>query len=61
MANIDCLVALKSGNRLDTIEAVEIAARHGIKTHYELKKMEDLTQVSPDTIQQCLISKNNSR
>lgn len=37
--------ATKSGNRLDTIETVDIAARHGIKTQYELRKMEDLTQV----------------
>lgn len=41
--------ANKSGNRLEAIEAVEIAARHGIKTQYELKKMEDLTTVSTGT------------
>lgn len=40
------LLANKSGNRLEAIEAVEIAARHGIKTEYELRKMDDLTQVS---------------
>ncbi|KAJ4390964.1 hypothetical protein N0V93_004563 [Gnomoniopsis smithogilvyi] len=42
------IVANKSGNRLETIEAVEIAARHGIKTQYELKKMEDLTKIFED-------------
>lgn len=39
--------ANKSGNRLEAIEAVEIAARHAIKTQYQLKKMNELTKVSP--------------
>lgn len=45
---LDTFSANKSGNRLEAIEAVNIAARHGIKTRYELKKMTDLTSVSPD-------------
>ncbi|CAN8106094.1 unnamed protein product [Discula destructiva] len=42
------IMANKSGNRLEAIEAVEIAARHGIKTHYELKKMSELTTIFED-------------
>lgn len=38
-------LANKSGNRLEAIEAVDIAARHGIKTQYQLRKMDELTSV----------------
>jgi alcohol dehydrogenase, propanol-preferring len=39
-----CL-AIKSGNRLDAKECLEIAARGLVKTHYQLRKMEDLTDI----------------
>lgn len=38
--------ATKTGNRLEALEAVDIAARHGIKTQYKLRKMTSLTEVS---------------
>lgn len=38
-------VAIKSGNRLDAKECLEIAARGLVKTHYQLRKMEDLTDI----------------
>lgn len=37
--------ANKGGNRLDAIEAAEIAARYGFKTQYQLRKMNELTEV----------------
>jgi len=40
------IIAVKVGNRLDAIEAVNIAASGKVKTRYQLKKMEELTQVS---------------
>lgn len=40
--------ATKSGNRLEALESVEIAARHGIKSQYKLCKMEELTAVGCD-------------
>lgn len=42
--------ATKSGNRLEAIESVEIAARHGIKTQYKLRKMKSLTSVCCESI-----------
>jgi len=33
------------GNRQDAIEALDIAARGGVKCHYELKKIDDLQKV----------------
>jgi len=39
------ILAAKAGNRLDAIETVQVAASGKVKTRYELKKMEDLTQV----------------
>lgn len=43
-------LATKSGNRLEAIESVEIAARHGIKTQYKLRKMKSLTAVCDNVI-----------
>ena len=40
------IIAVKAGNRLDAIETVNIAASGKVKTRYQLKKMEELTQVS---------------
>lgn len=39
------LAANKAGHRLEAIEALDIAARHGIKTKYQLRKMDELTEV----------------
>jgi len=40
------IIAVKAGNRLDAIETVNIAASGKVKTRYQLRKMEELTQVS---------------
>jgi propanol-preferring alcohol dehydrogenase len=40
------IIAVKAGNWLDAIETVNIAASGKVKTRYQLKKMEELTQVS---------------
>ncbi|KAF8851330.1 NAD(P)-binding protein [Acephala macrosclerotiorum] len=39
------IFAIKSGNRLDAKECLEIAARGLVKTHYQLRKMESLTEI----------------
>ncbi|KAJ4188150.1 hypothetical protein NW759_016851 [Fusarium solani] len=39
------IVATKSGNRLEAVECLEIAARCGIKTEYQLFRLDDLTDV----------------
>lgn len=39
------ILATKSGSRLEAVESVEIAARHGIKTQYQLRRMKSLTSV----------------
>jgi len=43
---LKCVAALKSGNRQDAKECLEIAARGLIKTHYQLRPMDTLTKVS---------------
>lgn len=39
------IFAIKSGNRLDAKECLEIAARGLVKTQFQLRKMEELTNV----------------
>ncbi|KAF3768110.1 putative alcohol dehydrogenase [Cryphonectria parasitica EP155] len=39
------IMSNKSGNRLEALETVEIAARHGIKTQYQLRNMDELTTI----------------
>ena len=38
-------VGSKVGDRADTSECVKMAARGAVKTHYSLRKMEELSQV----------------
>jgi propanol-preferring alcohol dehydrogenase len=40
------ITSVKSGNRLDAKECLEIAARGLVKTQYQLRKMNELTDVS---------------
>lgn len=40
------LIGVKAANRLETAEALALAARGSIKTHFQLRPMEDLTTVS---------------
>jgi propanol-preferring alcohol dehydrogenase len=40
--------ALKSGNRQEAKECLEMVARGLVKTEYKLRPMEDLTRVSAD-------------
>ncbi|KAH8651158.1 alcohol dehydrogenase [Xylariales sp. PMI_506] len=39
------IIATKSGNRLEAAECLEIAARCGIQVKYQLRKMEELTEI----------------
>lgn len=41
------IVASKSGNRLEAKECLDIAAVGKIKTHFELRPMDNLTEVRP--------------
>ena len=43
---IDEVIALKSGNRLEAKECLEMVGRGLVKTEYKLRPMEDLTKVS---------------
>ena len=43
------IAATKTGNREDMRECLELAAQGRIKTHCQIRKMNELTQVSPDS------------
>jgi D-arabinose 1-dehydrogenase-like Zn-dependent alcohol dehydrogenase len=46
IGNEGTVFAIKSGNRLEAKEALDIVAAGHVTTHYELRKMDELTQVS---------------
>jgi propanol-preferring alcohol dehydrogenase len=46
--NEGTVFAVKTGNRLDAKECLDIAAAGLVKTHYQLRKMDELTQVCPN-------------
>jgi propanol-preferring alcohol dehydrogenase len=48
IGNETSIIALKTGNRLEAKEALDIVAAGHVTPHYELKKMEELTQVFDD-------------
>ncbi|KAH8896940.1 alcohol dehydrogenase [Thozetella sp. PMI_491] len=44
------IIASKCGNRLDAKECLEIAAQGGVKTRYQLRKMQSLTHIFDEMI-----------
>ena len=45
IGNEASVIALKTGNRQEARECLDIVARGLVKTHYQLRKMDELTQV----------------
>ncbi|KIW03502.1 uncharacterized protein PV09_05269 [Verruconis gallopava] len=42
------IMAIKTGNRLEAKESLDIVAAGRVKTHYQLRKMDELTQIFDD-------------